>query len=120
MHPRTVSSKEYMMYLLNLFFLHNYYNADVVLDFEMTSLSGPEGDLVEVCVVITDFPTGGVEIPVTLELGTKDGPKAGSSACTFYRINISLLRHYSVSMWEYKHPSLRVYTRTPKPFLAYI
>lgn len=86
------------MYLLNLFFLHNYYNADVVLDFEMTSLSGPEGDLVEVCVVITDFPTGGVEIPVTLELGTKDGPKAGSSACTFYRINISLLRHYSVSM----------------------
>ena len=57
----------------------------------MTSLSGPEGDLVEVCVVITDFPTGGVEIPVTLELGTKDGPKAGSSACTFYKINISLL-----------------------------
>ena len=42
----------------------------------MTSLSGNEGGIVEVCVEITSFPSGGVEIPVTLELGTADGPKA--------------------------------------------
>lgn len=51
----------------------------MILDFAMTSLSGSEGELVEVCVVITAFPTGGVEIPVTLELGTRDGTKAGWS-----------------------------------------
>ena len=52
---------------------------DVILDFATTSLSGAEGELVEVCVVITDFPVGGVEIPVTLELETRDGTKAGLS-----------------------------------------
>ena len=51
----------------------------MILDFAMTSLSGSEGELVEVCVVVTSFPTGGVEIPVTLELGTRDGTKAGWS-----------------------------------------
>ena len=51
---------------------------DVVLDFFMTSLSGAEGEAVEVCVDITSFPSGGVEIPVTLQLETIDGPKAGS------------------------------------------
>lgn len=49
----------------------------MILDFVTTSLSGSEGDQVEVCVAITEFPTGGVEIPVTLELGTRDGDKAG-------------------------------------------
>lgn len=44
----------------------------------MTSLSGAEGEAVEVCVNITSFPSGGVEIPVTLQLETIDGPKAGS------------------------------------------
>ena len=52
---------------------------DVVLDFESTSLDGAEGDTVSVCVLITSFPSGGVEIPVTLELGTNDGPKACTS-----------------------------------------
>ena len=42
-----------------------------------SSLSGAEGDVVEVCVQITSFPSGGVEIPVTLQLGVQDGPKAG-------------------------------------------
>ena len=46
-----------------------------------TSLSGNEGENVEVCVNITSFPSGGVEIPVTLELGTTDGAKACKSYC---------------------------------------
>ena len=53
----------------------------MVLDFAEVSLSGPEGGSVEVCVVITESPSGGVEIPVTLQLGTKDGSKAGKAAC---------------------------------------
>ena len=55
---------------------------DVVLDFVSTSESGAEGGTVSVCVVITSFPSGGVEIPVTLQLGTIDGPKA----CTCYTV----------------------------------
>ena len=31
----------------------------------------------QACVVIDEFPSGGVEIPVTLEIGTSDGDKAG-------------------------------------------
>ena len=54
----------------------------------MTSLSGAEGELVEVCVVITQFPTGGVEIPVTLELEARDGIKAGLS------LTISIRNYY--------------------------
>ena len=51
----------------------------MVLDFLNSSLSGAEGDTVEVCIVITEFPSGGVEIPVTLEIGVRNGPKAGES-----------------------------------------
>ena len=59
--------------------LHVCVLSDVVLDFLNSSLSGAEGDMLEVCVVITSFPSGGVEIPVTLEIGVSNGPKASES-----------------------------------------
>ena len=73
---------------------------DVVLEFMVTSLSGTEGGSVEVCVVITNFPTGGVEISVSLELGTTDGIKA----CTSYTC-IQLLPH-DTSMQKYELDSI--------------
>ena len=64
-------------------YIHTYLCVDVVLDFQNTALSGAEGGTVSVCVTITSFPSGGVEIPVTLELGTTNGPKTCMSSLQY-------------------------------------